>query len=297
MKTGAIIVLFNPEIEELDAALKLLVPQVDEICLVDNSSVSLADHFSRKEKIHYIPLLNNRGLAAAQNIGIEHFKKQRYEFVLFSDQDSSCSQGLVEQLREVYMELEEKGYKVATVGPTPLNKKTGKSYYRKKRAIRDKFRIQYGNKTFSITEMYSIISSYSLIRLSTFDEIGTFEEDLFIDGVDNEWGWRALALKGMKSFLIDDLAIYHFMGGKTKLPIKKSSAFRLYFQYRNFIILSRRDYTPAFWKWHCLWTYILKLFFYPVFESPRLQNLKNMLRGIRDGFRYTRNDEKSINVE
>ncbi|END16895.1 putative rhamnosyltransferase domain protein, partial [Escherichia coli P0301867.8] len=36
------------------------------------------------------------------------------------------------------------------------------------------------------------MSSGSLTKVDVFKKIGLFDEDLFIDYVDYEWGWRAL---------------------------------------------------------------------------------------------------------
>lgn len=281
--TGAIIILYNPDIASLEQALDTLLPQVDEVCLIDNSDTSMAARFEKREGVVYMPLLQNMGIAAAQNRGIRHFQEKGYDYVLFCDQDSQGTDHLVERLITVCKTLEEEGQQIAAIGPTPVNGRTGRSYYNKPKNIVEQFVVDADGETWHVDMMHSIVSSFSLVRLSAFNEAGLFEEPLFIDAVDNEWCWRAAHFHGLASFVVRELSFHHMLGQPTKLPVKKSAPARLYYQYRNFLVLLRRPYVPAFWKRHCAWTYLMKLFFYPLFVSPRLHNLRQILRGIRDG--------------
>lgn len=286
--TGAIIVLYHPDLPQLDQALSALLPQVDEVCLVDNSDESHAEHFEGRTAINYIPLMRNFGLAHAQNLGVSHFRERGFDDVLFCDQDSTGTPLLVSGLKAVRHALEQQGHRVAAIGPLPINQKTGKSYYNKPGNVISRLTVATattGNSaaTYHVEMVHSVISSFSLVRLSAINEVGPFEERLFIDAVDNEWGWRAESFCGMHSFVAGDLTFSHMQGQATRLPVKKSAPMRLYYQYRNFLVMLRRHYVPSFWKWHCAWTYLLKLGFYPLFVSPRLDNLRQMMRGIRDG--------------
>ena len=281
--TGAIIVLYNPDIASLEQALDTLLPQVDEVCLIDNSDTSMAERFEKREGVVYMPLLQNMGIAAAQNRGIRHFQEKGYDYVLFCDQDSQGTAHLVERLITVCKTLEEEGQQVAAIGAMPINRKTGKSYYNKPKNVIGQMTVNANGETYHVDMMHSIISSFSLVRLRVFDEVGLFEEPLFIDAVDNEWCWRSAYFHHLRSFSVHELSFDHMQGLPTNLPIKKSSPMRLYYQFRNYLWLVRRPYVPTFWKWHCTWTYTLKLFFYPLFVSPRLQNLKQLLLGLRDG--------------
>lgn len=294
MKIGALIVLYNPDPKSIEEAVGRLLAQVDIVCLIDNSNVTHEQYFGNKERLHYIPLMGNKGIAAAQNIGIRHMKESGMDFVLFSDQDSLCDERLVGRLIESYTLLEENNYKVATIGPVPINKKTGKPYITRQNIIK---RIELFGHHFS--QMYSVISSFSLTRLSTFDTIGLFDEELFIDGVDNEWGWRAKERYGFDSFIAEELSFQHYQGIDTGLPIKKSSPFRLYYQFRNYFILTKRSYTPSFWKRRNFLMYGLKAIVYPLFFAPRWQYLKSIVKGLRDGIKLliqTTNDNNSTSI-
>ena len=281
---GAIVVLYNPDFDVTSKALEALTVQVDKTCIVDNSSSDHSEKLKNYQNIEYIPLGKNIGIAAAQNIGIRYFIEQNFDFVIFSDQDSIAPSGLIHKLYEVFESLASKGFKIAAVGPTPVNRKTSMPYITKAN-IKRKYTKQEVGIGYDVYEMYSIISSFSLVKMSSFDSVGLFEKGLFIDGVDDEWGWRAFKLAQMSSFIVPDLMFSHYQGveNNDKFLRKKSSPFRTYYQFRNFIFLLKRPYTPRYWKKRNLLKFFVKMFYYPCFVSPRIAYLKAILRGCKDG--------------
>ncbi|MDY3914837.1 MAG: glycosyltransferase, partial [Phocaeicola sp.] len=113
---GAIVILYNPDWDLLKECLEALTPQVDEVCIIDNSSIDSSAQFENIGKVRYIPLLKNIGIAAAQNIGIKHFFDANFEYVIFSDQDSVMPNNLVEKLLYAYNDLKEK-IDIGAIGP------------------------------------------------------------------------------------------------------------------------------------------------------------------------------------
>ena len=61
--------------------------------------------------VSYVPLGKNRGIAEAQNIGIDLSIKEEYSHVLLLDQDSALSSGMVNKLLAAEEELLGKGEK------------------------------------------------------------------------------------------------------------------------------------------------------------------------------------------
>ena len=279
---GAIIVLYNPNRDILRKGIEALSPQVDKVCVIDNSLINNYNIFKGYENVHYVPLLKNIGIAAAQNIGIKYFQDANYEYVIFSDQDSIAINGLVPDLLGVFKELTEKGVNVAAVGPMPINRATNNPYITQAniKAIYPKGTLC---DNYNVHEMYSIISSFSIVKIASFNYVGAMEEDLFIDGVDDEWGWRAYNKGRLRSFIATDYTFSHFQGDDERVRYKKSTPFRSYFQFRNFIILFRRSYVPAYWKRRNLLKFGIKMFYYPICVSPRREYLKSIVQGIRDG--------------
>ena len=128
MKIGAVIVLYDPEHDKIEETLGSLSNQVDEICLIDNSSSSHSSWFPRWRNLKYIYLGENKGIALAQNVGIRELQSLSCDYILFSDQDSKAMPTLVYSLLKVHSKLSQEGINVATVGTVAINERTGKKY-------------------------------------------------------------------------------------------------------------------------------------------------------------------------
>lgn len=287
VKVGAIIILYNPDMHVLVEGLRVLEGSVDVVCLVDNSSVDNASFFDAFERVQYIPLMKNCGIAAAQNVGLRRLAQLGAEYVVFSDQDSLARSCTVERLLAAYELLATAGNKVGGVGTRAINVETGEPYKSKSK--------EYGSVELGgngggmvVTRCSYIRSSISLMRLSTFMEIGGYDESLFIDGVDNEWCWRA-AISGYGFYIVENAAISHHLGeGDRKIAARSvaiSSAFRIFFQYRNYIWLCRRSYVPHWWKCRHLFKYAAKMLYYPLFVKPRWEYSKRIALGIYEGLK------------
>ena len=290
MKIRCVVVLYNANKERVFQIVQGIVGQVDGICFVDNSRESMLNEiesiFSYESDnfcLNYLPLNDNKGIAYAQNRGVDFFISHNFDYVLFCDQDSDLPKGTVNKLLNAHIALQNEIINVGVVGTMPFNKVTKMAYPLKSMIINSNLNIN-GIK---LTETYSLISSASLIKVSCFGDVGYFNEKLFIDGVDHEWCWRAWHLRGLRSFVVDDAIIYHYFGeGDRNIGTKKvsiASSKRLFYQYRNYLWLCRMPYTPRYWKKKNGIKYAVKLFYYPLFISPRMKNLNNILKGIIAG--------------
>ncbi|EIH9924950.1 glycosyltransferase, partial [Escherichia coli] len=82
-KVAAIIITYNPDLTILRESYTSLYKQVDKIILIDNNSTNyqeLKKLFEKKEKIKIVPLSDNIGLAAAQNLGLNLAIKNNYTY-------------------------------------------------------------------------------------------------------------------------------------------------------------------------------------------------------------------------
>lgn len=284
-KTGAIVVLYNPDIQSVRSALATLCATVDCLCLVDNSPVDNGAHFADMENTTYMAMMRNTGIAAAQNAGLRSLAKLGIHYVLFSDQDSIVRPETAETLRLGYEALLKRGIKVGGVGTRAINKETGMPYPSKSKEL-ETVALSGETPTLNATHCSYIRSSVSLMRMSTFGDVGGFDESLFIDGVDNELCWRANA-KGYSFFIVEEATITHHLGeGDRHIANRNvaiSSVFRIYYQYRNYIWLCRRNYVPLWWKRLHLAKYAAKAIYYPLFVKPRTEYAKGIARGICDG--------------
>lgn len=280
IKIGAILILYQPDLSVTLPAIRTLYPQVNEICIVDNTpNQNIEERFTSFGNVTYISLNNNLGIAAAQNIGIQYFLKKKFDYLLFSDQDSCASPNIVSELIEDYQNVKRRGFNIGLIGPLPINKKTLKPY----RHTSIKTLNINGN---SYIECETIISSFSLIPLRRFYEIGLYNESLFIDFVENEWCFRLRESKRLSPYISERLKINHELGqSKTflGLPISISSPFRIYFQFRNYLWLRKISYIPSRWKKAILKKLLLKLIYYPIIPKKRIHYMQRILKGLKDG--------------
>lgn len=286
---GAVMVLYHPDFDVTGKAIDALLPQVDLLCLVDNTPGSDSSRrFRDCSDIVYVPLGDNRGIAAAQNEGIRRLLERGVGFILFTDQDSLPEPDVVKYLTDAYSLLSGKQIAVAAIGTRAYNCETGRPYAPKSRETGIPPELKDMSDC-GITEAYSVRSSISLLPVEALRLNGGFDEALFIDGVDHEWGWRAWHFHGLRSFLVEKARITHHLGeGDRRLGTHKVSipaVFRVYYQFRNYLWLRRLDYTPSAWKHTHALKYTVKSFYFPIMVSPRLKYLKNILKGIHDGLR------------
>ncbi|MHA6604769.1 glycosyltransferase family 2 protein [Photobacterium damselae] len=287
-----IIVLFNPDKYLLKRLLLSLQNQVENICIVDNSPISVKNDINDilsliSNNIKYFSLNDNKGIAEAQNIGIRHAIKNGYSHVLLLDQDSSLPQNMVEDLLAAESKLIKKGIKVATVGPTFVDEKTGeavnaikaKPFYVKRIPI-DLDSIEPVNSDY-------IIASGSLIRTSLLEKVGLMRSELFIDWVDIEWGERCNHIYGYKSYIIPTVVMNHSIGDETTRALGRNinlhSDFRNYFIVRNAVYLMKVDSI----SFNSKLLYLIKVpqyvIFYSLTSKRKLYSFGLLIKAVFDG--------------
>lgn len=282
MKVIAIVVLYNDNTEEAASNVRKIARQVDKLCLVDNSADSYAERFSAIGNAVYLPQYCNKGIAAAQNIGLRYAKEQHADYIFFADPDSMIPDQAVNTLYNTYCRLKGKGYPVGGVGSTAYNRGTGSPYPLYSNLIGHISEEQ-------VTEVTFLMNSVSLIPTSIFSEVGLMDESLFIDGIDSEWCWRGAQQLGLRFFLDDHLHIMHQLGLGTRTIAGKERAItppaRFFYQYRNFLWLCRRSYVPRKWLIENGRKYLIKAIYYPLMIAPRWNYVKNICRGIMAGIK------------
>ena len=278
---GAVVVLYNPDFALLDRVLEALSRQVDMLCVVDNSAQDNSRNIARFENLDYTPLCENRGIAAAQNIGIGRALQRGCRYILLSDQDSIASEGLIGELRRRYRILSHL-YDVAAVGPMPINRHSGAPYIS---PCHERILRTFSHEGYNFYEAHSIISSFSFISAKAFAVVGAKSEELFIDFVDQEWCWRARH-KGLRVFVAPDLWFLHEQGRYREwlgLGLNISTPARLYYQIRNLLWLSRSHLAPRRWKRTNLRKLCYKIVGYPLLIAPRSKYIGSIVRGLWDG--------------
>lgn len=280
MDTCAIIILYNPLLEETNKLLDALTQQVDHIYLVDNSQNKCNNLFKR-DNVSYFFLNGNKGIAAAQNYAIQQCIKDKYSYILFCDQDSLLPNKAVEALYLSYKMLKKQNIKVGSVGSIAINKKTSVPYSLGCSLIKE-------NAFPNLTEVSYTMNSISFFPTEYFQIVGLMDEKLFIDGVDSEICWRGKQY-GYHFYINNNVRIEHLLGLGSKKILNKYISItppkRMYFQYRNYLLLARRNYTPKSWLKYNGIKYAIKLLYYPIMITPRLGYIKYITKGIIEGIR------------
>lgn len=284
-QTTAVLVAYEPEMSVLQESLHLIQPQVGQIILVDNGSltVDVAASLSQQgfEHIQVVALPQNLGIAFAQNRGIELAQSKGAQFVLLMDQDSLPADDMVISLHTALIEFPD----AAAVGPV---------YQSHHQAASATFTQQIGWRRIQqicdvehpVVPTEALIASGSLVPMAAFELVGNMNEGLFIDYVDTEWCLRAKSMgrlcyavwpAKMTHHLGDH--VVHLLGQKTIVH----SPLRRYYQYRNAILLYKMKHITWGWKLADAMRMASRAVVYALTNTPRMQNIKMMAKGCWHG--------------
>jgi len=273
----AVVILYNPNVNFLISNLPNILSQVNKVVLVDNSTSSL-QLTSEFDSCVYIANHENLGIAKAQNIGIKYAIDDGAEYVILFDQDSEVDNKLITSLHQSFVASKD-AYKLACVGPRVLDVFSNKKV--SPLVQKEKFTVD------GLTVCSQIIASGKMISKDAVLAVGYMEDELFIDGVDHEWCWRAVS-KGFNVAIDENAVMTHQLGEGRKsfcgIKYKISAPIRLYYQFRNILNLSRRDYVPVYWKLRNLFA-IPARFFLMSLQLNRKEYIRYMLKGILHGIK------------
>ncbi|WP_462169253.1 glycosyltransferase family 2 protein [Pseudoalteromonas lipolytica] len=274
---GAVVVVYEPELVLVEPLLALLAGQADRLVIIDNSK--LAHDFSHViENYHYEHFPENVGIAAAHNIGLLYLLKVGCEYAILLDQDSMIPPDMLFDLSSLLKASSKLQHNIAAIGPSIRCSFGG-----------DEVNPMIQQEVFSYDDLVGvtqIIASGMMLDLSVLDQVGLKDESLFIDGVDHEWCWRARSM-GFDIAKARDVEMCHRLGdARSKfigITYKVGAPIRLYYQFRNILLLSRRPYVPMYWKLKCLFFIPVRLFLNSALQQKRAKRLSFMLKGLYDG--------------
>jgi len=293
---AAVLVTYNPNLEELCVSVQAVADQVSDIFIVDNASANFSPDWQDKlqgksvARLHLLPQADNLGIGVGHNIGIRQARERGAAFVLLLDQDSQVGQGMVVRLRSTYTVLVEKGVQVAAVGPRYRDSDNGTLSQFVRVGVLSLTLIGC-NSASAVVEADFLVSSGSLLPLAAIDTVGLMDESLFIDHVDTEWCFRAKA-KGFQLFGVCDAVMTHALGEQRKeiwffrkRIVPFHNPFRYYYMFRNSLSLYRRSYMPWNWKLADMTRCLKIAVFFGLFASNRSACLKMMMLGLVDGLK------------
>lgn len=294
----AVVVTYEPEIEVLGQLLDALVLQVGSVVVVDNGSHVDLEAWNNQRQTPSVEVLllgENRGIAAAHNVGIQWALDGGAGYVLLMDQDSVPARDMVKKLMFALLEVEKNADStpVAT-GPVCVDTRTGaKSFFVIERngiPTRWQPSISLPLDNFSL-EVDFLISSGTLINLKALQRVGGMRSNYFIDHVDTEWCFRARA-KGYILLGVPSAEMQHSLGDKVRRVwffgwrhVAYHSPLRDYYMFRNTLLMLRDVQMSVAWRLHLLWRLVQFSSYFLIFTPQRGQRFNCMLLGIVHGLR------------
>ena len=274
---GAAIILYKPDSDITYRLIESVLEQVDVLCIIDNSPLPTVLNIP-KSRLHYHHFPKNIGIAAAHNIGLTDLHAAGCIFGMLLDQDSTIDDDFAFRLSSLLVASKVKNRPVVAIGPRIIcsfSEKTVKPRIQREISV-------YEN----LVCVTQIISSGMMIDLSKLELIGFKDERLFIDGVDHEWCWRAKT-QDLLVAIANNVEMVHKLGdGRSKfagITYKVGSPVRLYYQFRNILILARRGYVPNYWKTRNILVLPVRFFANSLLQNDKRERIKYMLCGLWDG--------------
>lgn len=231
MKYAGVVVLYNPG-DDLFDNINSYINFLDNLYIVDNTpGVDRTQDFSDYDKVKYIPLNDNKGIAYALNVGAKQAIKDKCDWLLTMDQDS-CFEG--NSLGEMIIFIEEckksdvicdivgsKYEQIGIVSPFHVTERTND--------INPK----------GIDWPLVVMTSGNLVNLNAYKKVDGFKDWMFIDCVDFDFCLN-LRRNHYEIVQLNYSRLNHKLGdtikkkifGKT-IYVDNHSSFRRYFICRN----------------------------------------------------------------
>lgn len=289
-RVASVVVTYRPEVEQLSMLLKALRESTQWLIIVDNGSAMDLGELMDDDDV-FIPLHDNLGLAAAQNIGIERALQLGAEFVYLSDQDSMPYPGMVEILARAFRKSLAEGLAVAAVGPVTIDERTGISSFWvvDRQGWPSRYRPQSVDE--DVVDVGFLIASGSLLSSSAIRTLGGMRSSYFIDHIDTEWCLRARA-SGFRLLGVPSAKLQHCLGDEVRRvwffgwrQVMTHSPLRDYYMFRNTLQMLRDVPMSAKWRAHFLWRLVQFAVYFLIFSGERLQRARMMACGLRHGIR------------
>lgn len=294
----AVVVAFFPDARKFVALVESLCRQAQGVAVIDNTpgesaagvAAMLQPLRERFPELQLVALGENRGIAAAQNIGIRLAIERGDTYILLSDQDSSPGEDMVAALFATALDLKASGVDVGCVCPVYFDEVSGQAFGLQTHAPGRLFYASTpGELATPWVEVVTAISSGSLLPVRTLQRVGGMREDFFIDQVDIEWCHRARS-QGFANFATVRARLKHSLG---EAPLRawcfgwrdlnEYPPTRLYYRFRNFVLMARLPHVPLRWSIRASGYWLLSLYAHCLFARRRLDNAKAIARGLRDG--------------
>lgn len=289
--TIAVIVTFNPKSDQLIKNISNVIIDNGFVLCVDNgSNNSTFDNpfFKNNPNLYLIRLANNKGLAYAQNVGIEYAKGHDFDYVTFLDQDSDLPPHFTQKMIKEYDVAAFKYHNIGMLVPNFFDKNIKEFTHFAKLTKHSYVTKKFKGEHFLMVSF--AVASGSLMRVDLFNKVGMFIDKFFIDQIDTEFCLRLLS-HDFTIIATSKVVLKHTIGNRKKkklffLTIKPNyhSEFRKYTIFRNGV-KTVRIYGNKFKGFRILMNrrFVHDFIGVVFFEKHKAVKIKAMLEGILDG--------------
>lgn len=270
MKIGAVVVLYNPNIDEIKN-INSYINKSDYIFIIDNSSEENSDliieNLESMGNVMYIYNEENIGLCRALNNGIAMARDKGCQWTVIFDADSKIKTDIFKVYKETinsYKNIEN----VAVFAPQHTFDRRKKEIYR-------------GYK-----EVDWAMTSGWIVNNAIFQNLNGFFEPLFVDGLDLDYCHYAKE-KGYKIIECGEAMIEHhpavtksFRIFNKKIKLGTASPYRYYLQARCLVWNFKRYHHFSDIKMYFIkWAKVL------LFFDNRKEYVRNLIHGTKDGIK------------
>lgn len=264
---------------------------VKKILIIDNSQ-NQQIAISNDNNIIIKQYPENIGISGGLAIAFDFAIKQGFDFLWTFDQDSIPQPNCLETLIKVYEETINNNYPIGIIAPTSIDIRTNE-VIAGAIFVKDHFTGCNHNNSYTY-ECDAPITSGSLISVATAKKNSLPRTDLFIDGIDMDYGLR-LKQSGYHNLIVPQAILEHKFGNPVKVNffnkerlLQQYSALRYYYICRNHTYLATR-YARG---WYRITSYLrrIKYMIHSIitillYESEqRLLKIWACLKGTVDGF-------------
>ncbi|MBR8333633.1 glycosyltransferase family 2 protein [Burkholderia ambifaria] len=209
---GALVILYHPTDAQL-AALGAWRHACDALLVVDNTPQpdARARALCARDGIALLHHGNRGGIAGAYNAGLAALFRRDVDAVALFDQDSSVPAGYFATMRDVCSALAGRAF---LAGPRIFDE-NARSFLPELATNGISLRRLRVAPDAPPQRCAFLISSGCVVSRAAFDLLGRFDETLFIDHVDTEYSFRALA-RNVPLYVVPSLVLKHRIGAKQR---------------------------------------------------------------------------------
>ncbi|MCT4384166.1 hypothetical protein [Lacticaseibacillus paracasei] len=278
---GVVIVLYHPEMAKLKRTIVTTLKNTPYLALVNNGE-PLADLGDS-----VVELGENKGIAYAQNIGVETLQKQsKLDGVFFLDQDSEIEENFFSRMLLEWDRLTLTHPRLAMLSPV-IRRRTETGNYSILILENDRLiKASVDSSKQTIVENTLPISSGVLVSVSAFMAVDGLASKWFIDWVDFDLDLKLL-MQGYSIVTTNATSIIHEIGtpdrrnffGK-QIAVTNYVLFREYYTARNSMYLMRKFGATSKGISKYCWGQVSRRFLMLLYEPKKFRRFATLVGGL-----------------